>query len=173
MNFFKSFLPAARISPATNQGSSRLSSVLLLFLIIGVFFVLYFYRAPVKAFAKESVELYGYPALFAFCWFADAVIQPIPPDVVVFGTAFGGANIWKTSVLAGLASTIGGATGYFIGKSFGPWRFRRFFGSKLLRGGRDLFRDHGSLAIFVAGRATGLPERSGRFQARPCLPSSY
>ncbi|HNS10626.1 MAG TPA: VTT domain-containing protein, partial [Candidatus Ozemobacteraceae bacterium] len=44
-----------------------------------------------------------------------------------------------------------GTTGYFIGKYFGPWRFRRFFGSKLLRAGRDLFRDHGSLAIFVAG----------------------
>ncbi len=151
MNFFKSFLPAARPSPATNQGSSRLSSVLLLLLIVGVFFVLYFYRAPVKAFAKESVELYGYPALFAFCWLADAVIQPIPPDVVVFGTAFGGANIWKTSVAAGIASALGGTTGYFIGKYFGPWRFRRFFGSKLLRAGRDLFRDHGSLAIFVAG----------------------
>lgn len=152
MNFFKLFLPAARPSAASNnQGSTRLSAVLFTLLIIGVFFIFYFYRAPVKAFAKESVELYGYPALFAFCWFADAVIQPIPPDVVVFGTAFGGASVWKTSVAAGIASAMGGTTGYFIGKYFGPWRFRRFFGSKLLRAGRDLFRDHGSLAIFVAG----------------------
>lgn len=152
MNFFKLFLRAARPSAASNnQGSTRLSAVLFTLLIIGIFFIFYFYRAPVKAFAKESVELYGYPALFAFCWFADAVIQPIPPDVVVFGTAFGGASVWKTSVAAGIASAMGGTTGYFIGKYFGPWRFRRFFGSKLLRAGRDLFRDHGSLAIFVAG----------------------
>ena len=140
-----------KLTTSHKKGSTALSSLLLLLLIVGLFLALYVYRNPVKAFAKESVELYGYPALFAFCWFADTFIQPIPPDVVVFGTAFGGANIWKTSVLAGLASTIGGATGYFIGKFFGPWRFRRFFGSKLLRGGRDLFRDHGSLAIFVAG----------------------
>ena len=151
MIFFKRFFPATRPSTSSNQGSLRLSSVFLLLLIIGVFSLFYFYRAPLKTFAKESVELYGYPALFAFCWLADAVIQPVPPDVVVFGTAFGGANIWKTAFAAGIASAMGGTTGYFIGRYFGPWRFRRFFGSKLLRAGRDLFRDHGALAIFVAG----------------------
>ncbi len=135
----------------SNKGSVRLASLSALALVVGVFCAFYFFRAPIKLFARESVENYGYPALFAFCWLADAIIQPIPPDVVVFGTAFGGANIWKTSFVAGLASAIGGTSGYFLGKFFGPWRFRRFFGSRLLRAGRDLFRDHGSLAIFVAG----------------------
>ncbi|PKL45227.1 MAG: hypothetical protein CVV41_03810 [Candidatus Riflebacteria bacterium HGW-Riflebacteria-1] len=133
------------------KGAARLASLSAFLLLVGVFIMFYFYRAPIKIFAKESVENYGYPALFVFCWLADAVIQPVPPDVVVFGTAFGGANIWKTSIIAGIASAVGGTTGYLLGKMFGPWRFRRFFGSRLLRVGRDLFRDHGSLAIFVAG----------------------
>jgi membrane protein YqaA with SNARE-associated domain len=46
---------------------------------------------------------------------------------------------------------MGGMTGYYLGRWYGPWRFRKIFGSKMLRKGRNLFRDHGALAIFVAG----------------------
>ncbi len=131
--------------------TARYSAAAFLIGVIGIFFIFLHYRAPIKLLAKNAVENFGYPALFILCWAADVIIQPIPADVIVFGTAFGGADIWKTAFIAGLSSGFGGATGYFIGKFFGPWRFRRIFGPKLLRKGRDLFRDHGALAIFVAG----------------------
>jgi len=131
--------------------TAHYSAVAFLLGVIGVFFVFLHYRAPIKLMAKDAVENFGYPALFLLCWAADVIIQPIPADVIVFGTAFGGANIWKTSLIAGFSSGFGGASGYFIGRYFGPWRFRRIFGPKMLRMGRDLFRDHGALAIFVAG----------------------
>jgi membrane protein YqaA with SNARE-associated domain len=132
-------------------GYARLSALLILLGLLVLFLIFYFYRSPIKEFAKYAVETFGYPALFLLCWAADVIIQPIPADVVVFGTAFGGADMWKTALIAGLSSAFGGATGYYIGKLYGPWRFRRIFGPKLLRKGRDLFRDHGSLAIFIAG----------------------
>lgn len=131
--------------------SSHYSAVAFLLGLVALFFVFLHYRGPIKLMAKDAVENFGYPALFLLCWAADVIIQPIPADVIVFGTAFGGANIWKTSLIAGFSSGFGGATGYFIGRFFGPWRFRRLFGPKMLRKGRDLFRDHGALAIFVAG----------------------
>lgn len=139
------------IAGLTSHGYARMSAFALLFGVIALFIVFYYYRAPIKLHAKDAVETFGYPALFFLCWAADVIIQPIPADVVVFGTVFGGANVIKTALIAGLSSAFGGATGYFIGKIFGPWRFRKLFGSKLLRKGRDLFRDHGSLAIFIAG----------------------
>ena len=132
-------------------GRARLSALLIISGLVALFLIFYFYRAPIKLYAKYAVENFGYPALFFLCWAADVIIQPIPADVVVFGTAFGGADIWKTAFIAGLSSAFGGATGYYIGKFFGPWRFRRIFGSRMLRRGRDLFRDHGALAIFIAG----------------------
>ena len=79
------------------------------------------------------------------------IIQPIPADFLVFGSNFGGNPLWETAIVAGSSSAFGGSTGYFLGKWFGPWRFRRIFGSKIMRSGRDLFRKHGFLAIFVAG----------------------
>ncbi len=133
------------------SASAHYSAVAFLLGVIGVFFIFLHYRDPIKLLAKDAVESFGYPALFLLCWASDVIIQPIPADVIVFGTAFGGANIWKTSLIAGFSSGFGGATGYYVGRFFGPWRFRRIFGPKMLRMGRDLFRDHGALAIFVAG----------------------
>lgn len=127
------------------------SAIIILLGVVALFFLFLHYRVPIKLASKEAVEKFGYPALFFLCWAADVIIQPIPADVIVFGTAFGGADIWTTALVAGLSSGFGGLTGYFIGKFFGPWRFRRLFGSKMLRKGRNLFRDHGALAIFVAG----------------------
>jgi membrane protein YqaA with SNARE-associated domain len=119
--------------------------------LVAIFFVFLKYREPIKAAAESAVNNFGYPALFFLCWAADVIIQPIPADVLVFGSAFGGAHLIKTALVAGLSSGMGGMTGYYLGRLFGPWRFRRLFGPKLLRRGRNLFRDHGALAIFVAG----------------------
>lgn len=133
------------------SNSAKYSTFLIVIGIIGVFLFFLEYKAQIKLTAVNAVNHYGYPALFLLCWAADVIIQPIPADVIVFGSAFGGANLWKTAFIAGLSSGMGGMTGYFLGKWFGPWRFRRMFGSKLLRQGRKMFRDHGALAIFVAG----------------------
>ena len=133
------------------HGYARVTAIAMVASTVIVFLLFYIYRVQVKFYAKEAVETFGYPALFLLCLAADAIIQPIPPDVWVFGTAFGGADVFKTALVAGLSSSLGGVAGFYMGKFFGPWRFRRIFGSKLLRGGRNLFRDHGALAIFVAG----------------------
>ncbi len=137
--------------PRSTAGYARLTGILTVLSMVVVFVLFYFYRVQIKIYAKDAVETFGYPALFFICLAADAIIQPVPPDVAVFGTALGGASIYKTAMVAGAASSLGGVTGFLMGKFFGPWRFRRLFGSKLLRGGRNLFRDHGALAIFVAG----------------------
>ncbi len=127
------------------------STVIFLVGAVVLFLSFYFYRVPIKAFSKKAVESLGYPALFFLCWASDVIIQPIPADVFVFGTTFGGADIYKTALVAGLSSAFGGATGYYVGKIFGPWRFRRLFGSKILKRGSRLFKKHGALTIFISG----------------------
>ncbi|MFZ5949474.1 MAG: YqaA family protein [Candidatus Rifleibacteriota bacterium] len=131
--------------------SAKYSAYALIVFLAGLFFLFYRYREIIKHSAENAVNTFGYPALFLICWAADVIIQPIPADVIVFGSAFGGADLFKTAIVAGMSSGMGGMTGYYIGRWFGPWRFRRIFGSAMLRKGRDLFRDHGALAIFVAG----------------------
>jgi membrane protein YqaA with SNARE-associated domain len=131
--------------------AARISSVLVCVLVAGLFFLLFYYRADVQEWAKTFVNNFGYPALFLLTWASDVIIQPIPADFFVFGSNFGGNSLIVTALVAGSSSAFGGSTGYFLGKWFGPWRFRRIFGSKVLRAGRDLFRKHGFFAIFFAG----------------------
>lgn len=153
--------PNSESSLAITTYFSKKTTMLLSLVGIAIIFVLFHYhRDTIKSAAQYAVNNYGYPALFVSCWFADVMIQPIPADFLVFGMVFGGASIFTTSVVAGMSSGCGGMTGYYLGKYFGPWRLRRFFGSKLFkklfgpnlfRKGRNLFRDHGALAVFVAG----------------------
>lgn len=131
--------------------SGKSSGIILVVLLTLLFIFFHHHREEIKVVAQNAVENYGFPALFFLCWFADVMIQPIPADFIVFGMVFGGAGVIQTALVAGLSSGMGGMTGYYLGKMFGPWRFRRIFGSKMLRLGRDLFRDHGALAILVAG----------------------
>ena len=131
--------------------AARISSVLVCILVAGLFFLLFHYRADVKEWAMTFVNHFGYPALFLLTWASDVIVQPIPADFFVFGSNFGGNSLFVTALVAGSSSAFGGSTGYYLGKWFGPWRFRRIFGSKILRAGRDLFKKHGFFAIFFAG----------------------
>jgi membrane protein YqaA with SNARE-associated domain len=134
----------------------RLRSLLMLAIMIGVFLSLWAYHDQIKGWATLFVETYGMPALFILTWIADTTFQPIPPDVFVFGSTFGGANVLLASVIAGVASSCGGVTGYYIGRCVGPKRFRKLFGDKLMRKGREIFDKYGIYAIGVAA-LTPLP----------------
>lgn len=130
---------------------AKYSTLFFILAFVGMFIFFVAYKHEIKVLAVDATNHYGYPALFLICWAADVIIQPIPADVIVFGSSFGGANLFSVAFIAGLSSGLGGMTGYFLGQWFGPWRFRRIFGSRMLKMGRNLFRDHGVLAILVAG----------------------
>lgn len=133
-----------------------LRSVLMAAVMLSIFFGLWAYHDPIKGWATLFVETYGMPALFALTWIADTTFQPIPPDVFVFGSTFGGANVLLASAIAGVASSCGGVTGYYIGRCVGAARFRRLFGDKLMKKGREIFDKYGMYAIGVAA-LTPLP----------------
>jgi membrane protein YqaA with SNARE-associated domain len=133
-----------------------LKSLMFLGVVIGIFVAFGTYHDTIKTWATVLVESYGMPALFALTWIADTTFQPIPPDVFVFGSTFGGADVWLASIVAGIASACGGTSGYYIGRCIGPMRFRRLFGNKLLRTGRKIFHKYGVYAITIAA-LTPLP----------------
>lgn len=140
-------------SPAPGKRYKNIfsSAFALLALLVVVFILFGVYRAQIKVFARNAVENFGLPALLLLTWLSDVIIQPIPADVFVFGSTFGGGNLLAVALVAGNASAVGGMTGFFLGRWFGPWRFRQVFGRQLLRRGRNLFKNYGALAVFVSG----------------------
>lgn len=124
--------------------------VLLILFGIAIFISFYKWRDNVKIFAQNFVEEFGYPALFLLTWLSDAIIQPIPADVFVFGTSFGGAHILTTAIVAGVASALGGITGYIIGYLIGAKQLKKFISKDYLKKGRYLFHVYGWWTIFIS-----------------------
>ncbi len=132
-------------------GAKWVRTHVVLLVIIGAAFILYYhYHDETREMAKYLVNQYGFPMLFFLIFLCDGLIQPVPPDLIVFGSGFGGANPLKAGIIAGLASALGGVMGYLIGRMIDPWVFRRFVGGKLMRHGRDLYRSYGTLTIAIS-----------------------
>lgn len=141
----------------------------LAFLVVA--FVLW--HADLQALSRQFVDNYGLPALFLLTVFADSTVQPIPPDVFVFGSGFGGAHPVSAAVVAGLASALGGVCGYYIGQWIGPWRMRRWVGSKVFWTGRNLYKRYDWQIILIAA-TTPLPYSAacwiaGIYRASPVM----
>lgn len=130
---------------------AKFTTVIAVLAVVAIFLIFSRYRLEIKEMATYAVSTYGFPALFLITWASDVIIQPIPADVFVFGSTFGGAKIFETAFVAGLSSGMGGMTGYYIGRWFGPWRFKRVFGTHLLQAGKDLFKNYGWMAVFISG----------------------
>lgn len=124
--------------------------------LIAGFWVFGHFHDDLKAFATYLVNVWGDPALFLLTVLADGIIQPVPPDVFVFGSAFGGERPLQVALVAGVASACGGLLGWAFGRRVGPWRFRRWFGNDLLRAGCRIFRRYGCM-IVVVGAVTPVP----------------
>ncbi|HNV72907.1 MAG TPA: VTT domain-containing protein, partial [Candidatus Ozemobacteraceae bacterium] len=141
----------ALIDPPANGGVSWLRTHVILVVIVIVSIVLFReYHDEIRDAAKFLVTRFGFPMMFFLVFLADGLVQPVPPDLIVFGSGFGGANPLKAGIVAGLGSSCGGVLGYLIGRLINPWTFRRLFGSKLMRNGRDLYRSYGTLTIAIA-----------------------
>ncbi|MBW2968302.1 VTT domain-containing protein [Candidatus Woesearchaeota archaeon] len=120
------------------------------FIFLGIVFVLFIiFYSLLKNFAALLVSTYGFLGLFLLVVLMDTVIQPISPDLLVFGSTFGGANLVGASLVGGIASCCAGTLGYLIGLLLGKDGFRRWFGERHLKKGHQLFEKYGVWAVLV------------------------
>jgi membrane protein YqaA with SNARE-associated domain len=132
--------------------------VFLLLLFVAVALASALYEAELKAVAGAVYEALGLAGLFAILFVSDAIVSPIPPDlilVVLSQTAYD--DYWVLLVLViGMQSVLAGCTGWFLGSRLGGTRRS----SRLLEPFRQRYQGlivrHGRLAIAVAA-LTPLP----------------
>jgi len=114
-----------------------------------------FYHQIKSAFVYV-VSTTGFAGLFVLTLIMDVIIQPISPDILVFGSTFGGASLLWATVVGGLASCLAGIIDYFIGRRLGEDGFKDWFGEKHLKSGKKLFSKYGILAV-VIGSLSPIP----------------
>ena len=94
------------------------------------------------------------PASLAAISFSEAIIQPIPPDLVFMPMLFAERGNYSTVLFLWLVITIssvlGSIVGYWIGKKWGRALIERFGGQKHILKLEALFARYGTLGIFIA-----------------------
>ncbi|MDX1612001.1 MAG: VTT domain-containing protein [Candidatus Thermoplasmatota archaeon] len=107
------------------------------------------------AWAKATLGPYGVWGLILLS-FTEAIISPIPPDIllpVLATPAPGMPPDYGYAAYLGLvttvASVLGGAVGYWVGRRFSPWVHRKFRGERLTRV-EGWYKQHGEWILIVA-----------------------
>jgi membrane protein YqaA with SNARE-associated domain len=120
--------------------------VIILLLFFGLTFLYFFNYYP--GFWKSITHNMG--GIFMVIFLMDVIIQPISPDVVVFGANIFNNRLLLISLIAGISSVFAGTVGHLIGKKIGTKGFVTLFGDKHILKGKNLFEKWGPLAIIVA-----------------------
>ena len=101
----------------------------------------------------EAFEVFGPASLFVLS-FTEAIVQPIPPDLLyipMLVNAMGDTPlvVWLWLVVT-VASVLGSLVGYWIGERWGTSLMKRFGQEKHLAKLEHLTATYGTLGIFIA-----------------------
>lgn len=100
--------------------------------------------------AQATFGPYGIIGLILLA-FTEAIISPIPPDVLLPILAKGRSLTYAAwlGAITTVASVAGAAVGYWIGKTFSPWVHRKFSGPRLARV-ENWYTQYGEWIVVVA-----------------------
>ena len=106
-----------------------------------------------KANILDAFEVFGPASLFVLS-FTEAIVQPIPPDVMYIPMLANAAGdvplvvwLWLTVTVA---SVLGSLVGYWIGQRWGTSLMKRFGQEKHLTKLEHLTETYGTFGIFIA-----------------------
>ena len=131
-----------------------------------------------KANILDAFEVFGPASLFVLS-FTEAIVQPIPPDVMYIPMLANAAGdvplvvwLWLTVTVA---SVLGSLVGYWIGQRWGTSLMKRFGQEKHLTKLEHLTETYGTFGIFIAAfspipyKVLGWMAGTGQMAKRPFI----
>lgn len=120
---------------------------LIIVLMISLLFVIFF--PQFKQTSTLLISQYGLIAFLFVMIIMDILVHPIPPDIIIFGLVFSGADFITIALIGGIGSTIAANFDYWVGRVIGDKGFKKWFGKKHLKKGKDLFDKYGVWALII------------------------
>ena len=93
--------------------------------ILGLFSLFFYFYSALESFSTVFIHSYGYFGLLVLVILMDTLIQPLSPDILVFGSTLAGLDLFGASLIGGLASCLAGVFGYSIGSVIGEHGFSK------------------------------------------------
>jgi len=134
----------------------NLKQLVIILLITTIFVLFIIFHSELGNIFQRCFSVYGFLGLALFVLIMDILVQPISPDIVIFGSALGGANIILTALIGGFSSITAGIAGYFIGRKLISTGAKGIFSANHLRNGERLFNRYGKWAVAI-GALTPVP----------------
>lgn len=128
-----------------------LIALTLLFLAIALIFDAQFRWA-----GEVILVRFGLPGLVISTLLLDYLLQPFPPDILVYSYVLSEGNVPIVATLAGAASVAGGVMGYFTGWFLQHEGATKFIKPKQYAQAEALFEKHGFWAVMI-GALTPVP----------------
>ena len=130
----------------------------------------------------EAFDVFGPASLFVLS-FTEAIVQPIPPDLLyipMLVNAMGDTPlvVWLWLVVT-VASVLGSLVGYWIGQHWGTSLMKRFGQEKHLTKLEHLTETYGTMGIFIAAfspipyKVLGWMAGMGHMAKRPFLVAGF
>ncbi len=121
-------------------------SIICLILIFFIFLVFY---NQIKEVGVVFVSTFSFFGIFILTLILDTLIQPISPSWIIFLSAFGGADVFKVVLFAGLGTCLAAIFGYLLGRNLGRNIIKNLFGKTNLRKGKHLTDKYGIWAVLI------------------------
>lgn len=117
--------------------------------IVIVFFTFVIFYWELKSFSNVFITAHGLVGMLVIIFLLEVFIQPISPDVLVFGATFAGWQVLPIALFAGIASCAGGMAAYFLGSKLGMKGCAKWFGKRNWARGEGIFKKYGILAVAI------------------------
>lgn len=128
--------------------------------VAALFIYVAFNFSSFKSHISTFVGTYSYVAIFIFSFFLDIIMQPLGPDIPIVAGILGGLNVYVVVALASFASMLASLCGYFFGKAYSDFGFKKVYGHKTYEKWHRFFNKYGGPAVTIAA-VTPVPYELG------------
>lgn len=124
------------------------------FLFFAALLALFIYVALNFSGFKESISTYigaySYAAIFILSFLLDAIMQPLGPDIPIIAGILAGLDVYLVVFFAALASILASVCGYFFGRAYSDFGFKKVYGLKTYEKWHRRFDKYGNPIVAVA-----------------------
>ncbi len=133
-----------------------LAGILIFILMVFLSLIILVFYSNIESGIFTFISSYSYFAIFIISFLLDLLMQPLGPDIVIVGGIFLKFNAMAVILYAVSGSVIASFIGYYIGRAYGRFGFKRRYYRKQYGIAKRLYARYGKLGLSIAA-ITPLP----------------
>ncbi|MFC1755616.1 YqaA family protein [Thermoproteota archaeon] len=128
--------------------------IALIIVMLAIFFVVFYkyhvLESEIETYISVYGPVYGLIAIFVIAFIVDLLMQPIGPEIPLIAGIVSGINPILVVIFTAIGSSLASMTGYWLGKRYGAYGFKKFYDEKIYTKWRKRYLKNGNLVLAIA-----------------------